>query len=431
MMERMTMIMTIAFAIQLVVCTLPSTSSHPSFVVDISALTGTVEAHADYTSADAAASIDKALREYGLVILTGHGVNEDTTASSFTAAYELFNLDLATKKAAAIRNDNSSFGRGYLGFGDESGVAANFEPKEGYSYGSPGMGDTATLLNTPNKWPLGLSADGVHALHQLYDKEVGVAKLIARALSSQFSCAEGGDTLAQIAEGGEHISLMRMFHYFHQGSEEVQRHLHEGAAGGASLDRALLGSSPHTDWGFLTVILADEVGGLQFIPRGGGDVRSDAAWVDVPYIPGSLIINGGDYLSLVSRGVYHSPIHRVLTPGSRAPLTQSGSQAKQTVDGSGALSAVDAVPSKDRYSFVLFFYPAYDSLVSRDVLSHCTHASSSSGNEREKSVEDQAAGVPILAAEGSYNTLLALDGERPRGFGDYVIRKWKGVYRAS
>jgi isopenicillin N synthase-like dioxygenase len=295
-----------------------------------------------------------------------------------------------------------------------------------------------------------LSAAGVDALQQLYDKEVGVAKLIARALSSQFTCTEGGNTLARVAEGGEHISLMRLFHYFNQGSEEVQRHL-QGATDASAQEHAMLGSSLHTDWGFLTVILADEVGGLQFIPR-GGDVRSEADWVDVPYIPGSLIINGGDYLSLISKGVYHSPIHRVLTPGSRG--TQAGAhtavQAVQAVDGTSEPSNAGAVGSRDRYSFVLFFYPAYESPVSPDVLGHCTHTSSisnnnncnnnDSGSARDGGSKGAQAGPSQervgAAANGpasalSYNTLLALDGERPRSFGDYVIRKWEGVYRAG
>jgi hypothetical protein len=173
-------------------------------------------------------------------------------------------------------------------------------------------------------------------------------------------------------------------------------------------------------------------------------VGSEGDWVDVPYIPGSLIINGGDYLSLVSRGVYHSPIHRVLTPGSRAP---QAAQAVQAVDGTSEPSSVGAVGSRDRYSFVLFFYPAYESPVSRDVLSHCTHASSGSGSnigggssggskdgekaQASPSPERADGAVDGPATAVSYNTLLALDGERPRSFGDYVIRKWEGVYRAT
>ncbi|CAN1312002.1 1-aminocyclopropane-1-carboxylate oxidase homolog 1 [Linum perenne] len=44
----------------------------------------------------------------------------------------------------------------------------------------------------------------------------------------------------------------------------------------------------HTDIDFLTVIVQDEVGGLQVLHHN--------SWVDVPYIPGALVVNIGDML---------------------------------------------------------------------------------------------------------------------------------------
>ncbi|CAN6164952.1 unnamed protein product [Urochloa humidicola] len=67
-----------------------------------------------------------------------------------------------------------------------------------------------------------------------------------------------------------------------------------------------LGNTRHTDPTFLTVLLQDGVGGLQvFLDRAGG-------WVDVPPVPGALIINAGDLLQLVSNGRFKSVEHRVL-----------------------------------------------------------------------------------------------------------------------
>jgi isopenicillin N synthase-like dioxygenase len=54
-----------------------------------------------------------------------------------------------------------------------------------------------------------------------------------------------------------------------------------------------LGNTRHTDPTFLTVLLQDGVGGLQvLLDRGGGG----GGWVDVPPVPGALIINVGDLL---------------------------------------------------------------------------------------------------------------------------------------
>lgn len=49
-----------------------------------------------------------------------------------------------------------------------------------------------------------------------------------------------------------------------------------------------IGTSSHTDSGFLTILLQDQMGGLQ--------VLHEDRWVDVPPIPGALVVNIGDLL---------------------------------------------------------------------------------------------------------------------------------------
>ncbi|KAK6147225.1 hypothetical protein DH2020_018137 [Rehmannia glutinosa] len=72
-----------------------------------------------------------------------------------------------------------------------------------------------------------------------------------------------------------------------------------------------LGITPHTDPGIITVLLQNEIQGLQ--------VKHGDEWVDVKPIPGGLIVNIGDFLQIVSNGEYKSVQHRVLANASREP----------------------------------------------------------------------------------------------------------------
>ncbi|CAN1796000.1 1-aminocyclopropane-1-carboxylate oxidase homolog 1 [Linum perenne] len=47
-----------------------------------------------------------------------------------------------------------------------------------------------------------------------------------------------------------------------------------------------VGAVPHADMSFLTIILQDQIGGLQVLHRG--------SWIDVPFVPGGMVVNTGD-----------------------------------------------------------------------------------------------------------------------------------------
>merc|ERR1712139_342616 len=94
------------------------------------------------------------------------------------------------------------------------------------------------------------------------------------------------------------------------------------------------GSSPHTDWGLITLIVADDTPGLQLFWDGkrvggtrdaeksalkdasGNFVNPEAGWYTVrpEFDQGKIFVNTGDFMSIVSAGRYISPLHRVLSP---------------------------------------------------------------------------------------------------------------------
>ncbi|KAK9742875.1 hypothetical protein RND81_03G202600 [Saponaria officinalis] len=64
-----------------------------------------------------------------------------------------------------------------------------------------------------------------------------------------------------------------------------------------------VGITSHTDPGLLTVLLQDNVGGLQ--------VKYNDKWIDVKYVQGALIVNLGDFFQIISNDEYKSGGHRV------------------------------------------------------------------------------------------------------------------------
>lgn len=64
------------------------------------------------------------------------------------------------------------------------------------------------------------------------------------------------------------------------------------------------GVGRHTDYGVLTILLQDDVGGLQVETK-------DGSWIEVPPVPGSFVINLGDILEVWTRGAVRAAPHRV------------------------------------------------------------------------------------------------------------------------
>ena len=308
--------------------------------------------------------IDRALRSDGVFLVFS---NEwPAFDKKFQAAASLFSLPIEEKLDVSL--GTSSWLRGYLKHGSESGLDSVFEPKEGFAYGFnwDSIVDNTKVneMQVDNIWPKTLEEKDKYILDESFSSNVALAEGLSEVIFQSLRTEFGDYSLRGFEEGGERISLMRLFHYFPANSTS------------APIDRQILGSSPHTDWGYLTLILQDDCGGLQFL--------RDNTWIDVPAVPGTIVVNAGDYLQLLSNGKYHSPIHRVVSPITR-----------------------------ERLSFVFFYYPGFDSII---------HAGTGSLEETEVSV----------LAEEQYNTLLStsnIDAVKGLRFGPYIVHKWREVLR--
>lgn len=72
-----------------------------------------------------------------------------------------------------------------------------------------------------------------------------------------------------------------------------------------------MGTSKHTDTNSLTILLQDQVSGLQILHQD--------KWVDVVPVHGALIVNLGDLMQLITNDKFKSVIHRVVLRKTGSP----------------------------------------------------------------------------------------------------------------
>lgn len=78
-----------------------------------------------------------------------------------------------------------------------------------------------------------------------------------------------------------------------------------------------VGVGRHSDVSTLTVLLQDYIGGLYVRAAG----TNEESWVHVPPLKGSLVINIGDALQIMSNGRYKSIEHRVVANASKTRIS--------------------------------------------------------------------------------------------------------------
>ncbi|KAG4213205.1 hypothetical protein ERO13_A01G040300v2 [Gossypium hirsutum] len=82
-----------------------------------------------------------------------------------------------------------------------------------------------------------------------------------------------------------------------------------------------IGVGRHSDMGTLTILLQDGIGGLFVKVPQDVNMEKKGEWVEIPPIPGALVINIGDMLQIWSNGRYKSAEHRVRTTSTKSRVS--------------------------------------------------------------------------------------------------------------
>lgn len=242
--------------------------------------------------AAAASQLDDVCREHGFFYLTGHGVSPLLRQQVFEQARSFFSLPDDVKRRWHI--ERSGIQRGYDPVGWQSlnpGHPADL--KESFYLGvDRGHQDPLVLAGVPNQgpnqWPSERLVPGFQAVTQAY---ANALDHLSRQVMSLMASALGlpSDYFDGVLR--DPMPVLRLLHY-----PTPQGNLAKGQ----------IGSGAHTDWGSLTLLAQDDVGGLQ--------IQLNGNWVDVPFVHDSFVVNLGDLMARWTNDRWRSTLHRVLPP---------------------------------------------------------------------------------------------------------------------
>lgn len=229
-------------------------------------------------------AVADACAQWGFFQVIGHAVAPSLMASAAEETRLFFAAAKADKRALARSRDNP------WGFYDRELTKNARDKKEIFDIGPDVVGragDGPFAGVTP--WP---------AWQPTFATSMRNYFLACEALSAQLVeliCAglAAPRALLRSAFEPEHTSFLRLNYY------PVEDPLADEGEGGADF-----GIHHHTDAGALTVLLQDEVSGLQ--------VYRNGAWWTVRPARDAFVINIGDMMQVWSNDLYQAPIHRVL-----------------------------------------------------------------------------------------------------------------------
>jgi isopenicillin N synthase-like dioxygenase len=243
-------------------------------------------------------AIGNACREFGFFYVKGHGVDEDLQNQLEALSHQFFRLEMQEKLQIEMAKGGSAW-RGYFSVGEE--LTSNIpDQKEGIYFGTELSNQHPlvvgkTPMHGPNLFPL--KPDGFKKVVLDYMDAVtklGHALMKGLSLSLGLPAAYFDENYTR-----DPLILFRIFHY--PAVEFTSENAH------------LWGVGEHTDYGVLTILKQDEIGGLQ--------VKSNHEWIEAPPIPNTFICNIGDMLERMTKGLYISTPHRVKNTSQKSRLS--------------------------------------------------------------------------------------------------------------
>ncbi len=256
-----------------------------------------------------AEEIRAAAIDVGFFYISGHNIPDNLLRAVYMCAKYFFQLPEEIKKSISINEAH----RGYVGFKQtvlEGARIADLKESFNFAYpftpAHPEVQAGKPLIGM-NQWPAGEHVWRA-ILEDYYRHAFELGQRVLEGIAMSLSLDR--DYFRPMYQ--HPLVRARLLHYPPQpAAAQAGQH----------------GAAPHTDFGCITILWQDDVGGLQVRNRGGN-------WVEAPYMDGTFVVNIGDMLARWSNDLFVSTPHRV-------------------VNASG----------QERYSIPVFYDPDLDTMV--------------------------------------------------------------------
>jgi len=233
-------------------------------IIDVSGLDKTpAERH------EAIKNLGQACRDWGFFQVVNHGIPESLISSMLDAAYQFFSLSSEEKMKYETKDVLNPVRYG-TSFNAKVDQIFNWRDYlKHYSYPE---------LHTPDNPPIYRDVAG-----QYFKETRKLALRLMGAISE--SLGLDSDYIQTVFKDGFQLGVLNLYPPCPEPDQTM-------------------GMAPHSDHGGLTILLQNDVGGLQ--------VRHEGHWVAVQPSHNTFIVNVGDHLEIISNGRYKSVEHRAV-----------------------------------------------------------------------------------------------------------------------
>ncbi len=233
--------------------------------------------------AKVAQQIGDICQNIGFLYVKNHGVPKALIQSAYAMSKAFFALPMADKLKLNIADSGPTL-RGYVPMYTENADPANTRDfKECFDFGK--HEEQVSPFFGPNPQPEKLP--GFREVFDAYhDAMMGLARKLISAIAISLDLP--ADYFEKLQR--RPITIQRLSYYPPQTGE---------------ITLGEIGTGAHTDYGFLTILSQDSIGGLQVQNREG-------EWVSAPPVEDAFIVNIGDLVQTFTNDRYIATVHRVI-----------------------------------------------------------------------------------------------------------------------